>query len=220
MSLVVIFAVCLGTFALLQFGLLSQARGAYRMAIGREKISLARKVAGFEVLRSAALLCTLSAALAGAIALWLQSLGGSTVAEAATTLERLRGWKDLLDQFSLWFGAFALVVIVIALWRLTASRAAAETEQALMKAIDLELARVRADRDAGRWEDLPANEAMVEIEGKMQEMVQLHGSIDRLSPGGRRTQRMARSLLSCGKKLWRSTTGSLWPEMRRTSDVG
>jgi hypothetical protein len=170
MNLLGLFAFVVGALSLLHLLLIPRTRRSYALAIGSEKIALGRRLAGLELLRTVAALALVSILFAFALTAWISLAGGSSASDVARSLERVRAWREGMDQFSSWYGIAATLLISFGLWRLVAARAGEHTHSALKTAIDLELARVRAERDAGRWEELPPTDDMAKIEERFGEL--------------------------------------------------
>jgi len=185
MGLTVVFAVFAGLFALLHLGWVPRARNQFVVEQGSAKVLQSAKLAGLETLRTGALLGMVSTALAAAIALGYSQLGGNTAVEVAASLERLKSLKGTIDIFSLWFGLIATAAIGFGLWRLARAKATQHTTEALQRAISLERDRLRSDREAGRWEELPPTAEMAEIGNDIVNLEGFQAKIDEELAAGR-----------------------------------
>lgn len=184
MDLLTVTALCAGLFALLQFLFVPRALHRYRRSVGADKLGASRRLAALQVLRLSLLLATLSSLLAVAVSTGLLALGGTSAAEVAESLARLRSMREFLDQAGTGFAIFAVAVLVIALWNLASRKAEQHTEGALNRAIELERARVREERRAGRWESLPPNESMAQMQQRAAQLQSACAEIDQALGAG------------------------------------
>lgn len=184
MDLLTVTALCAGLFALLHFLFVPRALHRFRHSAGVDKLGASRRLAALQVLRLSLLLATLSCLLAIAVSTSLLALGGASAAEVAGSLARLRSIREFLDQAGTGFAIFAVAMLVIAIWHLASRKAEQHTQAALSRAIELERARVREERRAGRWESLPPNESMAQMQQRTAQLEQACAEIDQALRAG------------------------------------
>ena len=160
-----------GIFLFLDWLVVPKLQRRYEAAVGTEKIALAVKRSVLEVLRTSSLLFALGCLLTlGAIKGLDFFTGGESSLEIDSALEMLRVVREKFSDYNNWSGYLATASIVGALIYLSRRQTRATVQSALEKSISEARAQVRQDRENGLWEDLPPNEEMIHLDGKMTEV--------------------------------------------------
>jgi hypothetical protein len=163
MNLYAAFATCLGAFALLHYLIVPKAEATLRGTIGALAVPRAATFSVLALLRSVALLATVSCAVT-IVAMWIVNLlGGSTVAELSATLDRLRRVRTLVTTFDPVLAIVGTLLIVFGLVTLARRQAKMTFSAAHDEAVRLELDRVLTDGREGRWAELPPTPLIAEL---------------------------------------------------------
>jgi len=163
MNLYAVAAACVGTFAVLHFLVVPRAEAITRSSIDSSSVTKAASYAVVDMLRSVALLASLSAVVT-LIALWIvQSRGGTSLTDFSATLSLLREWRDLLLEVNPVLGIVAIVCLVIGLSFLSHRRGKMRMNDARNKAVQAEINRVLEDGREGKWQELPPTELMKQL---------------------------------------------------------
>lgn len=170
MTLAHFFAFALGFFALFQYLFIPRLQRAIALDRQATRILSTARLSVFEVLRTATIVTAFSS---GVLWLMLKGLGlrgQNTVSEVVSTLIVIARWQDQFANVSPWWSSIVSLTLGVGLAYAAYRHSRRHLEGVFNQLFEEELARLRREREDGKWEDLPPTEQMQAIDIQLTEL--------------------------------------------------